>query len=107
MTGMLASVATLKEAKIVLDQKVDIIDLKNPKLGALGALDQKVISSTYIRYLLEKGDLKKTTKYINIRHIFYSNPTLTYEILFSYWGYCKNSTPHCKKNAKRWTQQVF
>ena len=45
MTGMLASVATLKEAKIVLDQKVDIIDLKNPKLGALGALDQKVISS--------------------------------------------------------------
>ena len=45
MTGMLASVATLKEAKIVLDQKVDIIDLKNPRLGALGALDQKVISS--------------------------------------------------------------
>ena len=42
MTGMLASVATLKEAKIVLDQKVDIIDLKNPKLGALGALDQKL-----------------------------------------------------------------
>jgi hypothetical protein len=49
----------------------------------------------------------KTTKYINIRHIFYIKPNLAREILFSYWGYCKNSTPHCKKNAKRWTQQVF
>ena len=45
MTGMLASVASLEEARIVLKQRVDIIDLKDPKLGALGALDQRIISS--------------------------------------------------------------
>ena len=45
MTGMLASVASLEEARIVLKQRVGIIDLKDPKLGALGALDQRIISS--------------------------------------------------------------
>jgi len=45
MTGMLASVASLEEAKTVLECNVDIIDLKNPKLGALGQLDQDAISS--------------------------------------------------------------
>jgi uncharacterized protein (UPF0264 family) len=39
MTGMLASVNSLEEALLVLDEKVDIIDLKQPALGALGALD--------------------------------------------------------------------
>ncbi|TSA40307.1 MAG: hypothetical protein D4R63_06660 [Methylococcaceae bacterium] len=38
MTGMLASVNSLAEAKIVLAAKVDIIDLKQPAQGALGAL---------------------------------------------------------------------
>lgn len=38
MTGMLASVATLGEAEIVFAQAVDIIDLKDPASGALGAL---------------------------------------------------------------------
>ena len=45
MTGMLASVASLEEAKTVLEYKVDIIDLKNPKFGALGQLEQDTISS--------------------------------------------------------------
>ena len=45
MTGMLASVASLEEAKTVLEHRVDIIDLKNPKLGALGQLDHNTISS--------------------------------------------------------------
>lgn len=39
MTGMLASVNSLEEALIVLDAQVDIIDLKQPAQGALGALE--------------------------------------------------------------------
>ena len=39
MTGMLASVNSVAEALLVLDAAVDIIDLKQPALGALGALD--------------------------------------------------------------------
>ena len=39
MTGMLASVNSIAEALLVLEAKVDIIDLKQPALGALGALD--------------------------------------------------------------------
>ncbi|OYV19732.1 MAG: hypothetical protein CG441_670, partial [Methylococcaceae bacterium NSM2-1] len=39
MTGMLASVNSLAEALLALSADVDIIDLKQPALGALGALD--------------------------------------------------------------------
>lgn len=39
MTGMLASVNSMAEALLVLSAEVDIIDLKQPTLGALGALD--------------------------------------------------------------------
>ena len=39
MTGMLASVNSLEEALLVLSADVDIIDLKQPAFGALGALD--------------------------------------------------------------------
>ena len=39
MTGMLASVNSIAEALLVLSADVDIIDLKQPALGALGALD--------------------------------------------------------------------
>ncbi len=35
---MLASVNSLKEARLILNTKVDIIDLKQPEQGALGAL---------------------------------------------------------------------
>jgi len=44
MTGMLASVNSLEEAVIALESKVDIIDLKQPAHGALGALDTETIS---------------------------------------------------------------
>jgi uncharacterized protein (UPF0264 family) len=44
MTGLLASVNSLEEAIIALENKVDIIDLKQPKQGALGALDIETIS---------------------------------------------------------------
>ncbi len=43
MTGMLASVRNAREAQLVLDAGVDIIDLKEPSGGALGALDTGVI----------------------------------------------------------------
>lgn len=39
MTGMLASVNSIAEAKSILDLGVDIIDIKNPHEGALGALE--------------------------------------------------------------------
>ncbi len=38
MTGMLASVKNLAEVELVVNANVDIIDLKQPELGALGAL---------------------------------------------------------------------
>ena len=38
MTGMLASVNSIVEARLVLQVGVDIIDLKQPEQGALGAL---------------------------------------------------------------------
>lgn len=38
MTGMLASVQNLEEAVLALSAQVDIIDLKQPATGALGAL---------------------------------------------------------------------
>jgi len=44
MTGMLASVTSIQEAQLVLNDGVDIIDLKNPELGALGALNTNVVS---------------------------------------------------------------
>lgn len=45
MTGMLASVNSLKEAQLVLPTGVDILDLKNPEKGALGALPLKTVKS--------------------------------------------------------------
>ncbi len=45
MTGMLASVSSVKEAEVVLQADVDIVDIKNPFTGALGALDVRAVSS--------------------------------------------------------------
>ena len=42
MTGMLASVSNLQEAKVALQENVDIIDLKDPSQGALGAVTTEV-----------------------------------------------------------------
>ena len=44
MTGMLASVTSVAEAHTVLNAGVDIIDLKDPQAGALGALPLKRVS---------------------------------------------------------------
>jgi (5-formylfuran-3-yl)methyl phosphate synthase len=43
MTRMLASVRSLAEAKIALEGGADLIDLKEPSLGALGALDHAAV----------------------------------------------------------------
>ncbi len=43
MTAMLASVASLAEAQIAFEEGVDLIDLKNPRAGVLGALDRDEI----------------------------------------------------------------
>jgi len=45
MSAMLASVNSLEEALIVLQADVDIIDLKQPALGALGALQTQQVAS--------------------------------------------------------------
>jgi (5-formylfuran-3-yl)methyl phosphate synthase len=39
MTQLLISVKNIEEAKVALEANVDIIDLKEPNMGALGALD--------------------------------------------------------------------
>jgi len=53
MTGMLASVNSVAEALMVLSADVDIIDLKQPALGALGALDidtvKQIVAGIYGR----------------------------------------------------------
>lgn len=43
MTGMLASVCNEREARLVHHAGVDIIDLKDPRRGALGALDTELV----------------------------------------------------------------
>jgi len=47
---MLASVTNIDEARIALEAGADIIDLKNPVLGALGALPTNVIADI-VRYV--------------------------------------------------------
>lgn len=44
MTGFLASVTSVEEASMLLGE-ADIIDLKNPALGALGALPHQVVEA--------------------------------------------------------------
>jgi uncharacterized protein (UPF0264 family) len=44
MTGMLASVTSIEEASLVMNEGVDIIDLKNPYKGALGALETNTVA---------------------------------------------------------------
>jgi len=44
MSKMLASVNSVEEALLVLNAQVDIIDLKQPALGALGALNTNLVA---------------------------------------------------------------
>ncbi|MDO9048897.1 MAG: (5-formylfuran-3-yl)methyl phosphate synthase [Methylobacter sp.] len=48
MTGMLASVNSVEEALQALTANVDIIDLKQPALGALGALETDLVKSIVV-----------------------------------------------------------
>ncbi len=59
MTGMLASVNSLEEAMIALENKVDIVDLKQPTQGALGALDTETISQI-VAYINHKCPISAT-----------------------------------------------
>jgi uncharacterized protein (UPF0264 family) len=45
LTGILASVSSLEEARILLNYPIDIIDLKNPSEGALGAVRPETLHS--------------------------------------------------------------
>lgn len=45
MTGMLASVNSLEETRLILNSRVDIIDLKQPEQGALGALPTDLVKT--------------------------------------------------------------
>ncbi len=59
MTRMLASVATLAEARIAAGCGVDIIDLKNPQEGALGALSADTVA-TIVRDLKGAAPISAT-----------------------------------------------
>ena len=48
MSGMLASVNSIEEALLVLSAEVDIVDLKQPALGALGALDAVTVQQIVV-----------------------------------------------------------
>lgn len=56
MTQLLISVKNIEEAKVALEASVDIIDLKDPNLGALGALDlvstRKIVRLVYGQSLI-------------------------------------------------------
>ncbi len=56
---LLASVTSVNEAQLALDADVDIIDLKNPTEGALGALSLKAIQQ--IVALIDKRKLVSAT----------------------------------------------
>ena len=43
MTRFLASVRDAEEAELALETGADIIDLKEPNRGALGAVDEKTV----------------------------------------------------------------
>jgi len=70
MTGMLASVNSLGEVNFILQTDVDIIDLKNPAQGALGALSTDLVSSIVKRVNQQKpvsatvGDLPMQPKVV-------------------------------------------
>ena len=54
-TQLLISVTTIEEAQIALENGADIIDLKDPKAGALGALPIELIKSI-VAYVKTKTD---------------------------------------------------
>ncbi|MBX9706005.1 MAG: (5-formylfuran-3-yl)methyl phosphate synthase, partial [Gammaproteobacteria bacterium] len=61
-TQLLISVTTIEEAQIALENDADIIDLKEPSLGALGALPIETIQAivTYVKNT-KNADAKLTS----------------------------------------------
>lgn len=59
MSGFLASVDNLDDAIVAADHGADIIDLKDPKSGALGGLDVEIIHSI-VDHLWEKSIISAT-----------------------------------------------
>lgn len=60
-TQLLISVTSVDEAKIALDNGADIIDLKDPSAGALGALPAEVIQSVVSFVKSQPASVKKLT----------------------------------------------
>jgi uncharacterized protein (UPF0264 family) len=60
MTGLLASVATLDEAALALELGADIVDLKDPAKGALGAWTTDRLQEA-VRRFGDRGVLSATT----------------------------------------------
>ncbi len=59
MTGLLASVADLKEARLVLAAGADIVDLKDPQQGVLGAVSQD-IAGEVVRHIAGRCPVSAT-----------------------------------------------
>ena len=59
MTSFLASVANIHETEIALANNVDIIDLKNPRNGALGAVDLPVLKEAVV-YIAGRSRISTT-----------------------------------------------
>lgn len=59
MTGFLASVSSLDEARLVRSHGADVIDLKDPAKGALGALDEDSVRA--IASLPDKNTMLSAT----------------------------------------------
>jgi len=59
MTRLLASVADMQEAELAAAQQVDLIDLKNPQAGALGALPLSLLAEI-VRRLGDQHTLSAT-----------------------------------------------
>ena len=60
MTGFLASVTSVEEARVALAGGADIIDMKNPRSGALGALPLNTIAAT-VKSINHKTQTSATT----------------------------------------------
>jgi uncharacterized protein (UPF0264 family) len=59
MTGMLASVTSVDEARLAIEAGADVIDLKDPARGALGALETS-IAREIVTAFGDKGTLSAT-----------------------------------------------
>lgn len=64
MTQLLVSVRSVEEAIIALEAGVDIIDLKDPENGALGALD--LVLSTQIMHQIQQHNINNSDDFLPV-----------------------------------------